>query len=168
MNTLKTILYFTLLVGVGLLIGAGLASWEQKPEPVQEESREVFYDTIPIYFPVLRDSVVVRYETATLPLAEPIAAPDSATVQDSGTAPDSARVLVPISSVCYEDSTFRAYVSGFHPSLDSIFVFPRREVITIGPKPKRWAVGLTAGYAFTPRGFQPYFGAGITCKLFEF
>lgn len=153
------IIYYTVIMAVGILIGAYIADRENKETECLEGSREVFYDTIPCYYPVPRDSVVVRYEVATLPRIDTVLATISA---------DTVPVLVPISTMSYEDSTYRAYISGYHARLDSIFIFPRREVITFRPQPKRWAVGLTAGYAFTPHGFQPYLGVGITCKLWEF
>lgn len=49
----------------------------------------------------------------------------------------------------YQDSTFRAVVSGFDPSLDYIEVYPKETVITVtrnvsNPAPK-WSFGLAAG-----------------------
>ena len=71
----------------------------------------------------------------------------------------------------YEDSLYRAWVSGYRPRLDSLLIFPRtvyRTVTndiyhTIKSKKKRWGMGLQAGYGY-PGGF--YVGAGVSYNLF--
>lgn len=71
----------------------------------------------------------------------------------------------------YEDSLYRAWVSGYRPKLDSLQVFPRtvyRTVTndiyhTVPSKKKRWGLGLQAGYGY-PSGF--YVGAGVSYNLF--
>lgn len=71
----------------------------------------------------------------------------------------------------YEDSLYRAWVSGYRPRLDSLQVFPKtvfQEVTndiyhTIVPKKKRWGIGLQVGYGY-PGGF--YVGGGVNYNLF--
>jgi hypothetical protein len=71
----------------------------------------------------------------------------------------------------YEDSLYRAWVSGYRPMLDSLQIFPRtvyRTVTndishTIKPRKKRWGFGLQVGYGY-PGGF--YVGAGVSYNLF--
>lgn len=71
----------------------------------------------------------------------------------------------------YEDSLYRAWVSGYRPRLDSLQVFPRTVTNTVTndvyhtiiPKKKRWGVGLQAGYGY-PGGW--YVGAGVSWNLF--
>lgn len=73
---------------------------------------------------------------------------------------------------CYEDSLYRAWVSGYRPRLDSIEVYPRtvfRTVTndiyhTIVPKKKRWGLGVQAGYGY-PGGI--YIGIGCSYNLFQ-
>ena len=72
---------------------------------------------------------------------------------------------------CYEDSLYRAWVSGYRPKLDSLQIFPRTVYQTVTndiyhtiiPKKKRWGLGLQAGYSY-PGGL--YVGAGISYNLF--
>lgn len=72
----------------------------------------------------------------------------------------------------YEDSLYRAWVSGYRPRLDSLMVFPKTvyQTVTndiyhtITPKKKRWGLGLQAGYGY-PGGF--YVGGGISYDLFQ-
>ena len=72
----------------------------------------------------------------------------------------------------YEDSLYRAWVSGYRPRLDSLMVFPKtvyRTVTndiyhTILPKKKRWGLGLQAGYGMPG---EWYVGAGVSYNLFQ-
>lgn len=71
----------------------------------------------------------------------------------------------------YEDSLYRAWVSGYQPRLDSLMVFPKTvyQTVTndiyhtITPKKKRWGLGLQVGYGY-PGGF--YVGGGVSYNLF--
>ena len=79
-------------------------------------------------------------------------------------------VRVPIEQRVYEDSSFRAYVSGFRPSLESIEIMrPRTEIRIrerVEQKPLRWSLGIQGGYGVTPKGMQPYIGIGIAYRLY--
>lgn len=72
----------------------------------------------------------------------------------------------------YEDSLYRAWVSGYRPKLDSLMVFPKTVYQTVTNdiyhtivlKKKRWGLGLQAGYGY-PSGI--YAGVGISYNLFQ-
>ena len=83
--------------------------------------------------------------------------------------PDSVAVEIPITQKHYRDSTYEAWVSGYAQNLDSIKVYRRTETITIREykPPNRWHLGITAGYGYTPGGFKPYIGIGISYSLFS-
>lgn len=78
-------------------------------------------------------------------------------------------VLVPISRNVYEGEDYRAVVSGFRASLDTLDIFRKTQTVTntvvqrveVPGKPKRWGIGVSAGYALTSMGMKPYIGAGI-------
>ena len=91
--------------------------------------------------------------------------------------PDSAAVEIPITQKVYEDSLYRAYVSGYHPSLDSLIIFPRHDITTVTngytykSRQKRWGVGIHVGYGMTMSNtpqFLPYIGIGISYNLITF
>ena len=76
--------------------------------------------------------------------------------------------------VVYEDSLYRAVVSGYvDPRLDSLQVFPKTvyqtvtndiyHPVAIKSKKKRWGFGLQAGYG--PGGW--YVGAGVSYNLWQ-
>ena len=85
---------------------------------------------------------------------------------------DSAAVEIPITQKRYEGDDYRAYVSGYEPRLDSIFVFPKTTVIherSYKP-PNKWHIGITGGYGYGFKSKQagPYIGIGITYGIIGF
>lgn len=72
----------------------------------------------------------------------------------------------------YEDSLYRAWVSGYRPRLDSLMVFPKTvyQTVTndiyhtITPKKKRLGLGLQVGYGYP---FGIYAGVGVSYNLFQ-
>lgn len=76
-------------------------------------------------------------------------------------------VSLPKEERVYEDSTYRAVVSGYRPSLDTLQIFQRNSVVKVTERttPPRWSLGLQGGVGITPKGIQPYIGAGVTYRL---
>lgn len=73
----------------------------------------------------------------------------------------------------YEDSLYRAWVSGYRPRLDSIEIYPRTVTHTITndiyhtikvKDKRRWGLGVQAGYSY-PGGF--YIGGGVSYDLWQ-
>lgn len=142
---------------------------------VRDTVRAVYVDTVRYVQPVVRDSVVVKCVKVRVPRAEGGNDTLESRYKNSGGTyknTDSAEVVIPITQKRYSDSTYTAWVSGFRPSLDSIHVHPRREVVTVTNtvrgKPKRWGVGFHAGYGLTPHGLQPYIGVGVNYSILAF
>lgn len=87
--------------------------------------------------------------------------------------PDS--IEVPRTQKVYSDSTYTAYVSGYAPCLDSIYV--RQKIIehsivetrNVPTKQfRRWNVGLIGGYGygFKSKELEPFVGFGLTISIF--
>lgn len=75
----------------------------------------------------------------------------------------------------YSNNTYTAYVSGYMPQLDSIFVHQKIvehsivDTRTVTAKQfRRWNVGVIGGYGygFKNKSFEPFFGVGVTINLF--
>lgn len=75
----------------------------------------------------------------------------------------------------YEDSLYRAWISGYRPKLDSLMVFPKTvyQTVTndiyhtIAPNKKRWGLGLQAGCGFYPGQSGFYVGVGVSYNLWQ-
>lgn len=71
----------------------------------------------------------------------------------------------------YEGEEYHAWVSGYEPRLDSIYVFPRREVVTIREAPirqGRWGIGPSVGLGYTAGGWRPFVGVSLTYTMISF
>lgn len=74
----------------------------------------------------------------------------------------------------YKDSTYYARISGINAYLEEIKVFPRTEYkyITttekVYEKPRKWGIGIQAGYGAGKNGIQPYVGVGIQYDFLRF
>ena len=85
---------------------------------------------------------------------------------------DTTYLPLPREYVTYQDSAYRAVVSGFIPRLEEIEVYPTREIITIQTerviKPSPWALSVQGGYGISAKGLSPYIGVGISYNLYNF
>lgn len=140
---------------VGILLIICVAAWFRPYEPLPEEVRtETKIKTIVKTDTVLISAPIVAFFRITS---------DTIHVGDT---------VVMREQAVYEDSLYRAWVSGYRPRLDSIEVYPKTVYQTmtndiyhtIVPKKKRWGLGLQAGYGY-PGGF--YVGGGISYSLFQ-
>ena len=174
--------HFARLVALDVVVHRTLQMFE-------EGNTSTYIDTIPYYQPVPKDSMVIKYVTRTLPVKRR----DSSTTNKTDTFlaenyaqnngenipplyasvdSDSAAVAIPITQKRYDGDDYRAYVSGYEPNLDSIFVFPKTTVIherSYKP-PNKWHIGITGGYGygFKSKQAEPYIGIGITYGIISF
>ncbi len=90
------------------------------------------------------------------------------------TAPDSVTVQVQVETRIYEDSLYRAQVSGpvvgpLAPSLDWISVRDRTRTVTQAVADRRrFAVTAGVGAAWTPEGVRPTVGVQVGVVLWKF
>lgn len=155
------------------------------------------YDTIPYLLPKPKSELAIGTKSYTLPTyyfigrgaggeprstsaSENICRVDSIGLfSDYGTGAggeprcsrDSAIVELPIIQRHYADSTYEAWISGpIDPRLDSLQVFAQTTIITKREwkPPKKWHIGPTIGYGYTPHGFEPYIGISITYSILSF
>ena len=155
----------------------------------------VKFDTVCIVEPVATDSVVIRYQTRWLAVAEKpdtnmlgtvadepyadvqgtVAAGLDALVNDvvaNNMPPDSARVIVPFTQKTYETDDYKAWVSGYEPELDSINIYRRTETVTNtmyldNKKRRRWGGMVGVGAGISHKGtVTPMVGVMIGYKIF--
>lgn len=139
---------------VVLLVIACVAAWFR---PLEQQSAETKIQTV-----VELDTVLI---SAPIAVFWRILPTDTIRIGDT---------LLHRKQVVYEDSLYRAVVSGYvDPRMDSMTVYPRTvyqtvtndiyHPVTTKPKKKRWGLGLQAGYGY-PGGM--YVGAGISYNIF--
>ena len=156
-----------------LCVLSGLAGWKigkgrrQVIETVRVETKtEIIRDTVTVIQP--------RYVTRTEVRKELVQLRDTLTVHDT------TYMAVPVERVEYVDTNYYAVVTGFHPALEEIRVYPKTQIVTttvtVGNKarPTRFGIGIQAGYGVhygvTTSRFDhgPYLGAGISFNLVRF
>ena len=106
-----------------------------------------------------------------------IAVPDMAVViEDSIIVKDDSLLVLPMQQRHYKGDNYEAWISGYRPQLDSVWVFPETRYITkevkVQRKPTRWGIGIQAGYGVGVSSGQvtafPYIGVGISYNLIRF
>lgn len=155
----KTSLGILLIAGVAFGIGLGYgrrtARMPVRLSVINDTVQVTKTDTIWREKPVFVASSVIRHDTVRLATLER----------------DTVFVDVPIERRVYqEDSLYRAVVSGWHPSLDTLMVYPKTTTITIREKVpvhdrRRWGIGIQAGAGATRNGLTPYVGVGVSYNL---
>lgn len=95
-------------------------------------------------------------------------------VRDTIRIQDTLYIPIPIERRVYEDSLYRAEVSGYKPSLDRIEIYQQERIITqvetirVQDR-KRWGIGVQAGYGVSIANgnpvLSPYIGVGISYDL---
>lgn len=140
-----------LYIGIGFFLGRGCRQTGPQTHEIVRVDTLTVYDTIVKNKPIYITKVVERVDTVLLMTVER----------------DTVSVEIPIERKVYaEDSLYRAVVTGYRASLDSLVVWPRTTTITIDrtvrERAPRWSFGATAGPAalVSPSG-RLHAGAGI-------
>ena len=139
--------------------------------PLEESvSRDTvtLHDTVPEYLPAPKDSARIKYVTRWLPAKHDTVYSENYAQSFAEIMHDTVAVQVPITSKHYGGKNYDAYVSGFEPSLDSIFVYNETqyitETITKSKPPNKWSLSVNAGvdYGTTSQFWQPYASGELT------
>ena len=161
MTTGKKILVAALLAALLLLSGYLLGRRDCR---ILEPELIVRTDTLRI-----RDTLLVE---RPVPVEVRVVDTMLVAVTDTIRLSDTVYLRLPREIKQYEDSLYRAQVSGYRPALDWIEVYPQTEVVTrtifVDPR-KRWGLGLQAGVGAYASGGQvrlaPYVGVGVSYDI---
>lgn len=110
-------------------------------------------DTVTVTKPVLKYKYLTKIITDTLYSTDSIKVP----------------VHIPIERTIFQDSTYRAVVSGYRASLDTIQVYPIHTYTTIiNTKQKRFNIGIQAGVGYGCFTKKPdvYVALGVSYRLY--
>lgn len=160
MTTNKLIAILFGIIFVGCVVGSfffGRATIKDTTIVSTKIERDtiIVRDTIRQYYPKEVERVVVRTERVEVPII----------VRD--TIREVVEVEIPIEEREYKSEEYFAIVEGYNPMLKYIEVYPRTAYINSTEtikKRKHWGVGVgvQGGYGFTPKGWQPYAGVGVS------
>lgn len=111
---------------------------------------------------------IIKRDTITIIKPQPVIQYRDRIVRDTLYNTDSIPVLVdvPIEVKVYQDSNYRAVISGYKAELDSIYIFNKNQIQTINKityKTKKWNISpsIGLGYGVFNRKFDTYVGFSI-------
>ncbi len=111
---------------------------------------------------------IIKRDTITIIKPQPVIKYRNKIIKDTLYSVDSipVSVNVPLETKVYQDSLYRAVVSGYRPQLDSISIFNKNQIQYINKiiyKTKRWNINpsLGVGYGFYHKKFDMYLGFSI-------
>ena len=83
---------------------------------------------------------------------------------------DTVYVYLPQENIVWQDDRCIVYAHGVNPQVDSVTHFNTNMVVTktVTSKPKRWGIGVSAGYGLSKDGLSPYIGLGISYDIVRF
>ncbi len=182
-------LRFILAVAIGGLIGCAIEGRHGRANgagpgsetSVQVDSVKTQVDTSVTVAPdpseIRHDTIYIRV-VPKLPKSEP-KLPESVPELPENVPEIADSVLylpVLLEQKVYEDSTYRAVVSGpsieqYGPRLDSISIYSRKTTVyqtkTVYVEPSPWSFGVTAGVTVTGKGVEPGITAGVTYTIWR-
>lgn len=158
-ENVKALLMIVLALAIACVLGQ-LSKACHREQPAAEPDTIIIRDTITT---IIRDTIPIEVRRT-------VTRRDTVTVVARDT--DTVTVTLPVEQAVYSGANYTAYVSGYHPRLDSITVtqeqaIETRTIYRESAKTRHWALGLQAGYGLTPRRApQPYIGIGISYNIF--
>ena len=118
--------------------------------------------------PQIDTVTIIKRDTITIIKPQPIVEYRDRIIRDTLYSIDSIPVPinVPIEVKVYQDSSYRAIISGYRPQLDSISIFNKNQIQTINKityKTKKWNISpsIGLGYGVFNRKFDVYVGFSI-------
>src|SRR5574344_1919485 len=168
-----TIQYFlkiiTLVLGILLLFNIvnEIGYFVNEHRNSHSSEMKVKVDTLFIYDTIIVEKPVIKKVEIIDTLLLPVPTTDTLMLHDT------VLIHLPIEQRQYSDPRYTAWVSGYRPQLDSIQIYQQTQYITkevkVATKPKRWGIGLQAGYGVSFSNKQikatPYIGIGISYNI---
>ncbi len=122
--------------------------------------------------PQIDTITIIRTDTIRIIEPKPVIQYVDRIVRDTLYSIDSIPVLVdiPIETKVYQDSNYRAIISGYRPELDSISIFNKNQIHTINKityKTKKWNISpsVGVGYGMFNRKIDVYMGFSLNYNL---
>lgn len=152
------------ILAAALLAGAFAAGrWTRcrTSEPTVRRDTVILRDTLTVPVPAPSATEVVRRDTCWLVRCDTVWRADTLRIP----------VAVPVERRVYATADYRAVVEGYRPRLVSMELYRQTQVVTERPaaRPRRWGVGIQAGWGFAPRTgrLEPYIGIGVQYSIWQ-
>ena len=180
MKDKKLISIFVLMIALGLSL-----FWNYKQYRDYKEQPTIVKEKVVVQYVEKKDTMpTAKEETSVGTVKIPVKKQKSAAMEnqtDSVLLADDVQdvqdsVEIELTQKVYSDSTYTAYVSGYKPNLDSIFIRQRyvtntriEERVVKEKAFRRLNFGITVGYGygFQSKTFEPFAGVGITYYPFK-
>lgn len=156
---------------ISILAIIGITSISKCKRTISNDSNVIVHlDTLYIYDTIRIEKPVLKFSRIT----------DTFLVRtvDTIRIKDTLYLALPREQKTYKDKNYQAWISGYRPELDSIHIFRNtHQIITSTtiqpkPKPKRWGIGIQAGYGVMIQQNTlkptPYVGIGLSRNLLSF
>lgn len=156
------ILICLLGICIGLLIGQKTSGRGEKETIPQE--------------PMVITDTITTVEIDTVVVVKPIVQRVEVLKNDTIFVRDTIFIELPIERKIYQDSTYKASVTGYRAELEEIEVYPQTVTNTVVQSetiykyiPKKWGFGLSVGYGVTTADWKlsPYVGISVNYNLFS-
>lgn len=139
-----------------LLIVAGFAGgWYSAKKVVKPKAEST-----------LRIDTIIRIDTFRHNTPTPVYVSTPVYVPVHDTIMRDSVVYLPILQKEYRGEDYRAWVSGYNATLDSIVTYPKTITITKYKENRRWGLGVVGGYGAGKQGLTPFIGIGLYYRIF--
>ena len=150
----------------GFVSGRDVGRGETKVERDTVVVIKTVRDTIKLTSSEAAGQVVATLPVAVPEVPQPPSPPDTVFIR----VPDSVAMVVPLERKIFEGQYYTATVEGYRPALVDMRLRLPTQVVTetkYVTTRKWWSVtiGPQVGYGFTPAGWQPYAGVGVSVGL---
>jgi hypothetical protein len=169
-ETLKKNRVLILAVAIAFVFGLFVAKHHYNKPFKEKVERDtvIIHDTIPDLNPTPKDSATIKYVTRYLPVLKTDTIMGATiTHWEYIQTHDTVAAQVPITSKHYGSKDYDAWVSGYEPSLDSIFVYQKEVLVTerviVSKPPNKLALFLNAGvyYTINDKKWYPHAGGEL-------
>lgn len=144
---MKNLIY--ICVTLLLIFGGFLFGWKKgkrsvKPQITEVVQEKILWDTIKIKEPTLIPELIFIKDTVYIEILIEDTLQNVPLIKQTKT---------------YQDSTYKAVVSGYNPNLDYIETYNKTIIQYIQPKPNNWSISALVGTSFTGDEGS-FYGAG--------
>ena len=147
MRTLTTICVCLLIISGVFLFGWKKGRQSVEPQMMYVVNEKILIDTVKEYEPIVVPELIIIEDTVYLEMMV------SDTIQ---------KVSLIKQTKTYQDSTYKAVVSGYNPNLDYIETYNKTIIRDIQARPQYWSISALVGTSFMKDNASLYGAIDVT------